>query len=156
MDSSSTETDRIERSIELKAPRAQVWDALADAAAFGSWFGANLAGQSFVAGQRVSGHITHPGYEHLRFEALVERVDQATLLSLHWHPYPIDPDIDYDQEAPTLVTFTLEDTADGGTRVTVVESGFDRVPAARRKEAFRMNSQGWDAQVVNLARHLGE
>ena len=148
-------SDRIERSIELKAPRAQVWHALADTAAFGSWFGVNLAGQSFVAGQRVSGHITHPGYEHLRFEALVEHVDQEQLLSLYWHPYPIDSDIDYDQEEPTPVTFTLQDTADGGTRVTVVESGFDKVPAARREEAFRMNSQGWDAQMENLARYVG-
>lgn len=149
-------SDRIERSIELKSPRARVWQALADTAAFGSWFGVNLAGQSFVAGQRVSGHITHPGYEHLRFDALVERVEHEALLSWYWHPYPIDPEIDYGREEPTLVTFALQDTAGGGTRVTVVESGFDKVPAARREEAFRMNSQGWDAQMVNLARHLGE
>lgn len=152
---SSSDTDRIERSIDLKAPRARVWHALTDTTAFGSWFGVNLAGQAFVAGQWVRGHITHPGYEHLRFEALVQRLDEERLLSFHWHPYPIDPALDYDKEEPTLVTFTLENTADGGTRLTVVESGFEQVPAARREEAFRMNSQGWDAQIDNLARHLG-
>lgn len=151
----STDTDRIERSIDMKAPRARVWRALADPTEFGSWFGVNLAGQAFVPGRQVGGHITHPGYEHLQFEALVERVEAERLLSFYWHPYGIDSKVDYTQEEPTLVTFTLQDTADGGTRLTVVESGFDKVPAARREEAFRMNSQGWDAQVGNIARHVG-
>ncbi|MFC5479614.1 SRPBCC family protein [Massilia suwonensis] len=151
----STETDRIERDIDIKAPRTRVWRALADATEFGSWFGVNLQGQSFVAGERVRGHITHPGYEHLQFEARVERVEPERLLSFYWHPYAIDPAVDYSQEEPTLVTFTLQDLPNQGTRLTVVESGFDKVPAARRQEAFRMNSQGWDAQVGNIARHVG-
>jgi uncharacterized protein YndB with AHSA1/START domain len=151
----STSTDRIERSIEMKAPRARVWRALANAEEFGSWFGVNLTGQAFVAGAAVRGHITHPGYEHLQFEARVERVDPEQLLSFHWHPYAIEAGVDYTHEEPTLVTFTLQDSADGGTRLTVVESGFDKVPAQRRLEAFRMNSQGWDAQVENIARHVG-
>lgn len=150
----STDTDRIERSIDIQAPRARVWRALADATEFGSWFGVNLAGEAFVAGGRVRGHITHPGYEHLQFEARVEQVEPERLLSFYWHPYAIDPAVDYSQEEPTLVRFTLEDGPDGGTRLTVVESGFDKVPAARRLEAFRMNSQGWEAQVGNIARHV--
>jgi len=151
----STGTDRIERSIDMKAPRARVWRALADTGEFGRWFGVSLATPAFVPGEWVRGHITHPGYEHLQFEARVHRVEAERLLSFHWHPYGIDPEVDYTQEEPTLVTFTLEDTADGGTRLRVVESGFDKVPAARREEAFRMNSQGWDAQVGNIARHVG-
>jgi uncharacterized protein YndB with AHSA1/START domain len=150
----STKTDRIERSIDIKAPRARVWRALADAAEFGSWFGVKLEEQAFVAGQPVRGHITHPGYEHLRFEARVERVEPEQLLSFYWHPYAIDPAVDYTQEEPTLVSFTLEDGPENGTRLTVVESGFDKVPPQRRDEAFRMNSQGWDAQVINIARHV--
>jgi uncharacterized protein YndB with AHSA1/START domain len=153
--SASTSTDRIERSIDMKAPRARVWRALVNAEEFGSWFGVNLKGQAFVPGGQVRGHITHPGYEHLQFEARVERVDPEQLLSFYWHPYAIEPGVDYTQEAPTLVTFTLQDTLDSGTRLTVVESGFDKVPAGRRLEAFRMNSQGWDAQVGNIARHVG-
>lgn len=151
----NNETDRIERSIDIRAPRTRVWRALADATEFGSWFGVNLQGQSFVAGERVRGHITHPGYEHLQFEARVERIEPERLLSFYWHPYAIDPAVDYAQEEPTLVCFTLEDGPNGGTRLTVVESGFDKVPASRRSEAFRMNSQGWDAQVGNIARHVG-
>jgi len=150
-----TSTDRIERSIEIRAPRARVWRALADAAEFGNWFGADLAGQAFVPGERVRGPITHPGYEHLHVEALVERVERERLLSFRWHPYAVDPALDYAQEEPTLVTFTLHDAAGGGTLLTVVESGFDRVPAQRRLEAFRMNSQGWEGQVANIARHVG-
>lgn len=150
----STDTDRIERSIAIRAPRARVWRALADAAEFGSWFGVNLAGEAFVPGGRVRGHITHPGYEHLLFEASVDRVEPEHLLSFHWHPYAIEPGVDYTQETPTLVTFTLQDAPGNATLLTVVESGFDQVPAHRRLEAFRMNSQGWDAQVENIARHV--
>ena len=153
--SASMETDRLERSIHIKAPRARVWRALADAAEFGSWFGVKLEQQSFVAGEAVRGHITHPGYEQLRFEAQVERVEPEELLSFYWHPYAVDPAVDYTQEAPTLVTFTLEDDPEHGTRLTVVESGFDKLPPQRRDEAFRMNSLGWDAQVINIARHVG-
>lgn len=152
--SESTTTDSIERTIDMKAPRARVWRALSDTTEFGSWFGVKLEGQAFVPGQQVRGHITHPGYEHIVFEVRVDRVEPEHLLSFHWHPFAIDPDVDYSQEAPTLVTFTLEDT-DHGTRLTVVEAGFDKVPPQRRLEAFRMNSQGWDAQVGNIARHVG-
>lgn len=153
--SARIETDRIERSIHIKAPRARVWRALAETAEFGSWFGVKLEQESFVAGEAVRGHITHPGYEHVRFEARVERVEPERLLSFYWHPYAVDPTVDYTQETPTLVTFTLEDDPEHGTRLTVVESGFDKVPPQRRDEAFRMNGYGWDAQVINIARHVG-
>lgn len=147
-------TDSIERSIDIKAPPARVWRALADASEFGSWFGVRLHNQAFAPGARVRGNITHPGYEHIVFEARVDRVEPERLLSFHWHPFAIDPQVDYSQETPTLVTFTLQEI-EGGTRLTVVESGFDQVPAGRRLEAWRMNSQGWDAQVANIARHVG-
>lgn len=148
-----TDTDRIERHILLNATRARVWRALADAEAFGDWFGVALAGQRFVPGQRAKGHITHPGYEHLVFDVLIERMEPERLLALRWHPYPIDPAVDYASEPTTLVEFTLAD-APGGTLVTVVESGFDRIPAGRRDEAYRMNSGGWTIQMDNLQRHV--
>lgn len=150
----SRSTDSIERSIDMHAPRARVWRALADTTEFGGWFGVSLPGQAFMPGAQVRGHITHPGYEHIVFDVRVDRVEPERLLSFYWHPFAIDPDVDYAQEAPTLVTFTLADTAHG-TRLTVVESGFDGVPPQRRQEAFRMNSQGWEAQVGNIARHVG-
>lgn len=152
--SAEMNTDSIERSIDIKAPRARVWRALANATEFGSWFGVRLQDQTFAPGERVRGNITHPGYEHIVFEVKVDRVEPEQLLSFHWHPFAIDPQVDYSQETPTLVTFTLQEI-EGGTRLSVVESGFDKVPAARRLEAFRMNSQGWDAQVANIARHVG-
>jgi uncharacterized protein YndB with AHSA1/START domain len=148
------DTDRIERSILVEAPRERVWRALSNAEEFGEWFGANLKGQSFAAGQRARGHITHPGYEHVYFEVVIERVEPQQLLSWHWHPYAVDPAVDYTGEEPTLVTFTLKDAPGEGTLLTVVESGFDKVPPHRRLEAFRMNSGGWDAQMGNIARHV--
>ena len=123
--------DRIERSIEIRAPLARVWRALADAEEFGAWFGVELAGQTFVAGNSVKGRITHPGYEHLVFTAQVERVEPERRLAFRWHPYAIDPATDYSSEATTLVEFELEATTEG-TRLRVVESGFDALPPASR------------------------
>jgi len=145
--------DRIERSIEIRAPRRRVWQALVDAQEFGAWFGVALEGERFVAGQVMRGRITHPGHEHLAFTATVERVEPERLLSFRWHPYAVDPTVDYSGEATTLVVFELDSVADG-TRMRVSESGFDALPVARRAEAFRMNSQGWDAQMDNIRRHV--
>ncbi|AMO25222.1 SRPBCC family protein [Ramlibacter tataouinensis] len=152
----SSDTDRIERSVIIDAPRQRVWRALAQAEEFGNWFGVNLKGQSFAPGQRARGPITYPSYEHLMFEVVVERVQAQELLSFRWHPYAVDPAVDYSQEEPALVTFTLTDAPAGGTLLTVVESGFDKVPPQRRAEAFRMNSGGWDAQMENVRRHVAE
>jgi uncharacterized protein YndB with AHSA1/START domain len=149
-------TDCIERSILINAPRERVWRALSDAEQFGAWFGADLKGQSFAAGQVARGHITYPGYEHIFFEAVIDRIEPQDLLSFHWHPYAVDAAIDYSGEDPNLVTFTLRDAPGNATLLTVVESGFDKLPAQRREEAFRMNSGGWDAQMENFKRHVGE
>jgi uncharacterized protein YndB with AHSA1/START domain len=145
-------TDRIEKSIFLRAPRSRVWRAIANAEEFGAWFGAKLSG-GFAPGARVTGPIATPGYEHLILEFSIERVDPERLLSYRWHPYAIEPGVDYSGEPTTLVEFRLEDAA-GGTRLTVIESGFYRIPASRRAEAFRMNDQGWAAQMKNIERHV--
>jgi uncharacterized protein YndB with AHSA1/START domain len=146
-------TDRIEREILLKAPRSRVWRALSDAEEFGDWFGVALKGKAFAPGERVAGHITYPGYEHLVFDVLIEHMDPERLLSFHWHPYAVDPSVDYSQEPTTLVVFELEEV-EGGTLLSVVESGFDSIPPSRRLEAFRMNSGGWDEQMKNIAKHV--
>jgi len=145
-------TDRIEKHVTLRAPRSRVWRALADSDQFGQWFKVRLAGP-FVEGARVRGRITHPGYEHVTMEVLVERIDPERYFAYRWHPYAIDPAVDYSAEPMTLVEFTLEETA-GGTNLTIVESGFDRIPAARRAEAFRMNDNGWTGQIKNIERHV--
>ncbi|RUL71099.1 SRPBCC family protein [Dyella choica] len=145
----NSSTDRIERQVLIKAPRAKVWQALADAESFGEWFGVALKGKRFVAGEPCEGNITYPGYEHLVMKVVVDRVEPERLLSFRWHPYAIDPDVDYSQEPTTLVTFELEESS-GGTLLRVVESGFDRIPAHRRQEAFRMNNSGWEEQMNNI------
>ena len=150
----SESTDRIERSIVLAAPRDRVWRALTDAEEFGDWFGANLKGQTFAPGQRARGPLTYEGYEHFFFDVVVDRVEPKDVMAFRWHPYPMDPAVDYDKEEPTLVTFTLKDAPKNGTLLTVVESGFDRVPPSRRLEAFRMNSQGWDGQMKRIAKYV--
>ncbi len=146
-------TDRIEKKIVLRAPRSRVWRAISDAKEFGTWFGVVLE-TPFTPGARVSGRITIPGYEHGVLNITIERIEPERYLSFRWHPYAIDPDLDYSTEPRTLVEFTLDETAGGGTELTVVESGFDRIPAARRAEAFRMNDQGWAGQLKNIERHV--
>jgi uncharacterized protein YndB with AHSA1/START domain len=145
-------TDRIEKTILLRAPRARVWRALADAREFGAWFLVKLE-SPFVPGATVRGQVTHPGYEHVTMEVTVERMDAERLFSFRWRPYAIDPNVDYSAEPKTLVEFRLED-AEGGTRLTITESGFDAIPAGRRAEAYRMNDQGWTQQTENIRRHV--
>jgi uncharacterized protein YndB with AHSA1/START domain len=149
----NTATDRIERKILLKAPLARVWRALSDAKEFGDWFGVDFKGKAFVAGKPLKGQITYPGYEHIVMEVFVERVLPQRLLSWRWHPAAIDPAVDYSQEPTTLVVFELEE-GEGGIWLTVVESGLDKIPAARRAAVFRMNSSGWDEQMKNIEKHV--
>ncbi len=151
---STEDSDRIERNIVIQAPRRRVWRPLADAEEFGRWFGVNLEGQAFVVGQRTHGPLIYSGYEHMAFDVIVERIEEMELLSYRWHPYAIDPSIDYAQEPPTIVTFTLKDAPRNSTLVTVAESGFDQVPAHRRLEAFRMNSRSWEYQMHNIMQHV--
>lgn len=149
----NTSTDRIERRVVIGASRSRVWHALADAGTFGDWFGVNFKGKSFVAGKPLQGKITYPGYEHLTMEVVIERIEPEKLLSWRWHPAAIDPKIDYSQEPTTLVVFELQE-AEGGTLLTVVESGLAQIPLARRADVFRLNSTGWDAQMENIKKHV--
>lgn len=146
--------DRIEKRIELKAPISRIWRALTDYREFGLWFRVKLDGP-FVPGQVSRGWITYPGYEHLKWEAVVQKMEPERLFSFTWHPYAVDPQVDYSNEPPTLVEFRLEETP-GGTLLTVTESGFDKIPAGRRPQAFRMNEGGWTEQMKNIASHVAQ
>ena len=143
---------RIEKKIELVAPVSRVWRALTDYREFGEWFRVKLDGP-FVPGQVSRGHITYPGYEHLAWEAVVQKMEAERLFSFTWHPYAIDPKKDYSKETPTLVEFRLEKTS-GGTLLLLTESGFDKIPSDRQLEAFRMNDGGWTEQIKNIEKHV--
>jgi uncharacterized protein YndB with AHSA1/START domain len=147
-----TTTDRIEKQIILRASRARVWRALTDPAEFETWFRVRLA-NDFVVGQKTTGAITAAGYENVRFEATVERLEAERHFAFRWHPGAIDPKVDYSREPTTLVAFDLLDHPDG-VLLKVVESGFDRLPAHRRNEAFLGNSQGWEIQLRNIRAHV--
>jgi uncharacterized protein YndB with AHSA1/START domain len=146
--------DRIEKRIELKAPVSRVWRALTDHREFGEWFRVKIDGP-FVPGQVSLGHITYPGYEHLKWEAVVQKMEPERLFSFTWHPYAIDPKMDYSNEPQTLVEFRLEPTATG-TLLFVTESGFDKIPSHRRDEAFRTNDGGWTQQMKNIETHVAK
>jgi uncharacterized protein YndB with AHSA1/START domain len=148
------DTDRIEKKVVLRAPRSRVWHAIADASEFGKWFGVKLEGD-FIPGATIRGKITHPGYEHLTMEIQIDKIEPEQYFSYRWHPYAIDPAIDYSAEPKTLVEFRLEE-ADGGTLLTIIESGFDQIPLERREKAFRMNDGGWTQQIQNIERHVAQ
>jgi uncharacterized protein YndB with AHSA1/START domain len=147
-------TNQIEKRIELAAPVSRVWRALTDYREFGEWFRVKLDGP-FVAGQVSRGHITYPGYEHVKWEAVVQRMEPERLFSFTWHPYAIDPKMDYSKETPTLVEFRLEKIPTG-TLLQLTESGFDKVPSDRRAEAFRMNDGGWTEQMKKIEKHVAQ
>jgi uncharacterized protein YndB with AHSA1/START domain len=144
--------NRIEKRIELKAPIARVWRALTDYREFGEWFRVALEGP-FVPGQTARGKLLYPGYEHLTMEFVVQKMEPESLFSYTWHPYAVDPNVDYSGELPTLVEFRLEKTAIG-TLLLLTESGFESIPAHRRAEAFRRNEGGWTEQMQNIERHV--
>jgi uncharacterized protein YndB with AHSA1/START domain len=145
-------TNKIERHIDLDAPVERVWKALTDYREFGAWFRVRLE-EPFAPGRVARGYITYPGYEHLVWEAKVVAMDKPHHFSFTWHPYAVDPKVDYSKEEPTLVEFRLEPSGTG-TKLTVIESGFDKVPKHRMPEAMRMNEGGWAEQMKNIKAHV--
>ncbi len=158
-----TDTDRIEKHVLLNAPLERVWRAITDSQQFGTWFGVEFD-RPFAVGARLIGKIVPTRVDPVvakmqephtgtTFEVVIERIEPMRLFSLRWHPCPIDPGTDYSDEPTTLVVFELQEV-DGGIRLTLSESGFDRIPLARRAEAFESNRQGWEAQALLIAKYL--
>jgi uncharacterized protein YndB with AHSA1/START domain len=152
MTATSTSTDRIEKQIVLDAPIARVWRAITDYREFSAWFGVGL-GSPFTVGGQSSGRITMKGYEHVEINMWVEKIDPERSFSFRWHPNAIEKDVDYSKDPTTLVVFTLEEVQ-GGTKLTIVESGFDSLPESRRKKAFAGNDSGWAGQTKRIAEYL--
>jgi uncharacterized protein YndB with AHSA1/START domain len=150
--------DKIVKSIELRAPVERVWRALTDWREFSTWFHVKLEGP-FAVGQVARGQITHPGFEHINWEARVERMEPGRLFAFRWgQPASHDKEfypMDWSKEPTTLVEFRLEATAEG-TRLTVTESGFSAVSEDRRERNFRGNSGGWEQQMKNIEAYLAE
>lgn len=143
----------IERQITIKAPVAKVWKALTDAKQFGQWFKVDLH-SDFVAGKTTKGRNTLKGFE-MDMVFHVKEITPQTYFSYSWIPFPIDQKFDYSKEEPTLVEFFLEETKNG-TLVKVKESGFNKITASRRAEAFKMHTGGWEAQLKNIESFLVE
>lgn len=156
-------TDRIVKHAVLRAPRSRVWQAVSDSQAFGRWFGVEFAGP-FVAGAAMRGRMVptqmdaeiaamQKPYEGMAFDFFVERIEPETCIAFRWHPYPLPPGADPAAEPTTLIEFTLADAPEG-TALTITESGFDRIPLARRAEAFANNEGGWTLQLRLVGRYV--
>lgn len=147
-------TDRIERKFVLRVPRGRVWRALTDAKEFSAWFGAKMKGP-FRQGTTVKGKLTVEGYEGLPIEMDIDTIEPERLFSWRWHPYAVDPEIDYSAEPKTLVVCRLEEVGPG-TALTFVETGFDALPATRREEAYGMHEEGWAGQAKSIEQYLAK
>lgn len=158
-------TDRIVKQIVLRAPRNRVWRALSDSSEFGTWFGLKLEGP-FVAGKSIRGVLSptkideevgraQKSHEGLAFEIVIDQIQPERLFSFRWHPFAVDPAVDYSAEPMTLVSFELEEAGEG-TRLTVTESGFDQIPIERRQKAFTANDGGWTMMVRVIAKYVGD
>lgn len=156
-------TDRIEKTVLLRASRERIWRALTDSTEFGKWFGVKFDAP-FTPGVRLRGAISpttvdaevakmQEPYEGKPFEITIEEITPESRFSFRWHPHAIDPGVDYSAEPTTLVVFELRDTA-GGILLTVTESGFDRIPIERRAAAFTANERGWGLQVRLIEKYL--
>jgi uncharacterized protein YndB with AHSA1/START domain len=145
----TSSTDRIEKQIVLDATQSRVWRAITDYRQFNSWFGVALA-SPFTPGGKTSGNITIKGYDHMVMDMWVEKIEPEHFFSFRWHPNATDTSIDYSDEPTTLVSFTLEEVMDG-TKLTIVESGFDSLPESRRQKAFMSNDGGWASQTKRIA-----
>lgn len=145
--------DSIEKTVDLKAPVERVWLALTDHRQFGEWFRAQIDGP-FEVGKTVNATMTYPGQEHVRWTAHIVEMKPERRFAFEWHPGVPEADRDYTKEPRTRVEFRLEAT-DNGTRLTIVESGFDALPADRRDKAMRDNTNGWNVQANNLASYVG-
>jgi len=155
--------DRIEKKITLRAPLARVWRAISVAEEFGQWFGVAFDGP-FVAGKRLTGKIRpttvdpevaklQAPHEGKAFDFSVDRIEPPHRISFRWHPFAIDPSVDYSQEPTTLIVFELAEV-NGGTLLTITESGFDRIPLERRAEAFTANDGGWEHQTKLVEKYV--
>jgi uncharacterized protein YndB with AHSA1/START domain len=159
----ASSTDRIEKKVMLRAPLRRVWRAISDATQFGIWFGMEF-NAPFAEGKPAKGKLVptavdpdvaarqkpHAG---LAFELLIDRIVPMRYFSFRWHPFAVDPAVDYSKEPTTLVAFELEEVA-GGTMLTITESGFDRIPLERRATAFARNQEGWTAQAALIEKYL--
>jgi uncharacterized protein YndB with AHSA1/START domain len=156
-------TDRIEKKILLRAPRERVWRAISDAKEFGSWFGVAFDGP-FTQGARLTGKITpttvdaeiakmQEPYAGKAFDFTVERIEPMQRISFRWHPYAVEPGVDYSKEPTTLIEFELAEAA-GGILLKISESGFDQIPVARRAKAFKANEGGWEIQTHLIEKYL--
>jgi len=156
-------TDRIEKEVVLKAPLERVWRAISDVEEFGQWFGVRFDGP-FVPGESVTGVITPTTVDDDVAKAQqphagkadtwhIVAVEPKRRLAFRWHPYAVESGVDYSAEPTTLVEFTLDEVADG-VKLSIVESGFDAIPAERRASAFESNSEGWAAQTELVRKYL--
>ena len=144
--------DRIEKTVDLAAPVSRVWRAVTNHEEFGQWFNVRLDGP-FKVGATTTGNITYPGYEHMEWVSVTERMDHEQLFVFSWPPGAVDPDTSYADDAKVVVEFRLQ-PIEIGTRLTITETGFLQFPESKRLEVLRSNKEGWDMQARNVADYV--
>jgi uncharacterized protein YndB with AHSA1/START domain len=147
---------QVNRSTIIRAPRSKVWKALTELDQFCKWFSVARVDPraQFQPGVTARLISTHEG-PCKGFEFAMDVVDivPETLFAWQWHPGAPIAGEDLSAEPKTRVEFRLED-AEGGTRVTITESGFDALFAHRRASAYQDNEGGWKIQMLALEQYV--
>jgi uncharacterized protein YndB with AHSA1/START domain len=163
--SERTVPDKIEKQVILRASLARVWRAISNSTEFGSWFGVAFEAP-FVAGTAIRGKIMptqvdpevakmQKPYEGQAFNITIEKLEPEKEFSFRWHPFAVDPNVDYASQPTTLVVFALKEVPEG-VRLTITESGFDRIPLERRAKALAANEGGWTHQAKLIEKYLAQ
>lgn len=150
----ATAMNKIEKQIVIRAPRERVWRAITNIAEFSKWFQVESK-DAFAPGARVHMISTHESCPGESFYVFVEEMDAPCKFSWRWHPGRKEAGVDYHDEPTTLVVFLLEE-AQGGTLLTITESGFDQISLTRRAAVLKQNTGGWEFMVKQIASYVGQ
>lgn len=137
--------------IQIDADQERVWNAISDANEFGKWFRVKLDGP-FVVGEMTTGKMTYPGHEDVPWITVTEAMEAPKKFVFRWPDCAPNESVGANTNWLT-VAFSLE-ARDGGTLVTVEETGFAALPEDRRVSMLRDNTEGWKIQTVNLKQHV--
>jgi len=139
----------VRRTITIAAPIEKVWAAITEAEHIARWFGQSAVLDEVAVG--AAGVFSFEGYGD--FPVRIKELDPPRTIAYRWSndkARAVDPD-QVDPRSSTVFRFTLE-PLDGGTQLTVVESGFGSLadPAA----SLESNRRGWDSGLDELVAYL--
>ncbi len=144
----------IERSIDLAAPRDRVWRAITDAREFEQWFRCEIEGE-FEVGKIVNcrSRYHEADAEQVTWQKRIVSMEPQEKFVYVWTPGETGADMYEESLGQTTVEFELEERG-AETTLLIRESGFANLPEGYGERSFRINTEGWNAQVNNITAYI--